>query len=147
MSTSLSVTPRGGALAIATAALALIGVAVASYLTWVHYAGIEPLCVGGGGGCEKVQASEYATLFGIPVAVLGLGAYLALLATLALPDELGRSLAALVALTGAAFSLYLTYAEVFEIEAICQWCVVSAVLMVSLAGLSVARLSTSEPSA
>ena len=54
----------------ATAALALAGVAVAGYLTWVHYADLQPFCVGGGGACERVQTSEYAALFGIPVAVL-----------------------------------------------------------------------------
>ncbi|MDA0183106.1 vitamin K epoxide reductase family protein [Solirubrobacter phytolaccae] len=107
----------------------------------VHYAGLEPFCVGGGGGCERVQSSEYAELFGVPVAVLGLGGYLALLGSLALPDELSRTSAAFVALVGAAFSLYLTYVEIAEIQAICQWCVVSAVLMVALAGVSVARLS------
>lgn len=132
---------------IATAVLATIGVAVASYLTWVHYAGLEPFCVGGGGGCERVQSSEYAELFGIPVAVLGLGGYLTLLATLALPEELSRMAGGFVALTGAAFSLYLTYVEIAEIQAICQWCVVSAVLMLALAGVSGARLSTPAPSA
>lgn len=125
----------------ATAILSLVGVAVAGYLTWVHYAGLEPFCVGGGGGCERVQSSEYAELFGVPVAVLGLAGYLALLGSLALPEELSRMAAGLVALTGAAFSLYLTYVELVEIDAICQWCVVSAVLMVALAGVSVARLS------
>lgn len=132
---------------IATAVLATIGVAVAGYLTWVHYVGLEAFCVGGGGGCERVQSSEYAELFGIPVAVLGLGGYLTLLATLALPEELSRMAGGFVALTGAAFSLYLTYVEIAEIQAICQWCVVSAVLMLALAGVSGARLSTPAPSA
>jgi len=123
-----------------TAVLALAGVAVAGYLTWVHYAGIEPFCVGGGGSCERVQTSDAAFLVGIPVAVLGLVAYLALLGALALPGDVGRSLAALVALTGAAFSLYLTWVEIVELDAICQWCVASALIMLALAGLSVRRL-------
>jgi len=125
----------------ATAVLSLVGVAVAGYLTWVHYAGLEPFCVGGGGGCERVQSSEYAELLGVPVAVAGLAGYLALLGSLALPEELSRMTAGFLALTGAAFSLYLTYVEIVEIHALCQWCVVSAVLMVALAGVSVARLS------
>ena len=128
------------ALRIATAALALTGVAVAAYLTWVHYAGLEPFCVGGGGGCERVQSSEYAQFLGVPVAVVGLAGYLAILATLALPEELGRTAAAFLALTGAAFSAYLTYVEIVEIQAICQWCVVSAIIMTALAAVSVARL-------
>ena len=44
------------ALRLATAVLALAGIAIAGYLTWVHYAELEPFCVGGGGGCERVQA-------------------------------------------------------------------------------------------
>ena len=124
----------------ATAVLSLVGVAVAGYLTWVHYAGLEPFCVGGGGGCERVQSSEYAEMLGVPVAVAGLAGYLALLGSLALPEELSRMTAGFLALTGAAFSLYLTYVEIVEIHALCQWCVVSAVLMVALAGVSVARL-------
>jgi uncharacterized membrane protein len=132
-------------LRIATAVLALAGVAVAGYLTWVHYAGLQPFCVGGGGACERVQSSDHAEVFGIPVAVLGLGGYLAILATLALPEELGRTAAAFLSLVGFAFSAYLTYAELFEIQAICQWCVVSAVLMTALAGVSIARLLRVEP--
>jgi uncharacterized membrane protein len=124
----------------ATAVLAFAGVAVAGYLTWVHYAGLKPICVGGGGACERVQSSEYALLFGVPVALLGLLAYTALLGTLALPQQLGESVAALLALTGAAFSVYLTWIELAELNAVCQWCVVSALLMVGLAGVSLARL-------
>jgi uncharacterized membrane protein len=126
----------------ATAALALLGAAIAGYLTWVHYGGIEPLCVGGGGSCERVQSSDAALLAGIPVALLGLGAYLALLGSLTLPGEMGRSLAALVSLTGAAFSVYLTYVELVELKAVCQWCVASAAVMLALAALSVRRLVT-----
>ena len=73
----------------ATAILALAGIAIAGYLTWVHYNGLEPVCVGGGGGCEKVQTSRWAELGGIPVAVIGLAGYVAILATLALPEDLG----------------------------------------------------------
>jgi uncharacterized membrane protein len=68
-----------------TAVLALVGIGIAGYLTWVHYAGLEPVCVGGGGGCERVQSSRWAELAGIPVAVLGLAGYVAILASLALP--------------------------------------------------------------
>ena len=127
-------------LRIATAALALVGLGIAGYLTWVHYAGLHPFCVGGGGGCEKVQSSRWADLAGIPVAVLGLGGYLAILATLALPEDLGRSTAAFVALVGVGFSAWLTYVEIGKIHAICQWCVASAVVMTLLAAVSVIRL-------
>lgn len=129
-------------LAATMAALALAGVAVADYLTWVHYAGLEPFCVG---GCERVQTSSYAKLAGVPVAVLGLAGYLAILSALALPGDGGRPAAAFLALAGAAFSLYLSYLELFEIDAVCQWCVASAVLMCALAVLAIIRLLRVEP--
>jgi uncharacterized membrane protein len=128
------------ALRAATAILALAGVAVAGYLTYVHYAGAAPVCVGGSDACERVQTSEYAELFAVPIALLGLGAYLALLGSLALPEATGRVIAAFVAWTGAAYSLYLTYIELAELHAVCQWCVVSATLMVALAAISTVRL-------
>ena len=129
----------------AAAVLALAGVAIATYLTYVHYADVKPLCVAGGGGCEKVQTSDYADLAGIPVALLGLIGYLAILGTLFLRGDLGRLSGAAIALSGFGFSMYLTYRELFTIEAICQWCVGSAVLMTLLAILTVVRLLKAEP--
>jgi uncharacterized membrane protein len=123
-----------------TAVLALIGVGIAGYLTWVHYAGLDPVCVGGGGGCERVQSSRWAELAGIPVAVLGLAGYVAILGSLALPEEQGAPVAAFLSLVGFGFSAWLTYVEIAKIDAICQWCVASAVLMTALALVSVARL-------
>jgi uncharacterized membrane protein len=116
------------------------GIGVAGYLTVVHYAGIDPVCAGGGGGCHTVQASDYAELAGIPVAVLGLAGYLAIAASLLIPGEAGRAAGMGLAIAGAGFSLYLTYLELFVIDAICQWCVASAVLMVLLAVLTTARM-------
>jgi uncharacterized membrane protein len=123
-----------------TAALALVGIGIAGYLTWVHYAGLDPVCVGGGGGCERVQSSRWAELAGIPVAVLGLAGYVAILASLALPEETGAFAAAFLSLVGFGFSCWLTYVEIVKIDAICQWCVASAVLMTALALVSVARV-------
>jgi uncharacterized membrane protein len=129
-------------LTLATAALAVMGLAVAGYLTYVHYADVAPVC--SGGGCEKVQSSSYAELAGVPVALIGLIGYVAILGSLTLPGERGLLLGALLALVGFGFSLYLTYLELFEIDAICQWCVASAVVMTLLAGLCVARLLRAE---
>jgi uncharacterized membrane protein len=127
-------------LVIAIAVVAALGVAVAGYLTYVHYAGVKALCVAGGGGCEKVQTSAYSKLAGVPVALLGLIGYLALLASLGLRGENGRFAGAVIALIGFGFSAYLTYREIFTIKAICQWCVASAVLMTLLAVLTTLRL-------
>jgi uncharacterized membrane protein len=128
---------------IAIAVIALIGLGIASYLTYVHYAGLHPLCLASG-GCEKVQSSHWSKLAGIPVATIGLVGYAAILALLFVPGEAGLAGIALVALVGFGFSAYLTYAELFRIHAVCQWCVASAVLMTALAVLTVIRLLTAE---
>ena len=127
-------------LRLATAVLALLGVGIAGYLTYIHYAGLQPFCVGGHGSCERVQSSPWSELAGIPVSVLGLAGYLAILVSLVLPEDAGRSAAALLSLVGAGFSAWLTYVEIAKIEAICQWCVASAVIMGLLAVVSVTRL-------
>ena len=126
------------------AAVALIGLAIAGYLTVVHYTGDQPVCAIAH-GCAVVQQSDYAALAGIPVAVLGVGGYLAILASLAREGELWRAATALFALAGFGFSAWLTYVEVVRLDAICIWCVGSAVCMTLLAGLSVARVLSAPP--
>jgi uncharacterized membrane protein len=127
------------ALRIASAVVATAGLGIAGYLTAVHYDGGSPVCAIAR-GCATVQQSEYADLGGVPVALLGLIGYAAILLTLVRDDEPARAATALFSLAGAGFSLWLTYVEVFTLEAICIWCVGSAVCMVLLAGLSAARM-------
>jgi len=129
-----------GRLRVATLVTALLGVCVAAYLTYVHYAGLQPFCAGGGHGCERVQSSSYASLGGIPVAVLGLAGYVAIAIALIVPGERARLIAAALAVSGFGFSAYLTYLELFVIHAICQWCVASAILLTLIAVLAVWRL-------
>jgi uncharacterized membrane protein len=118
----------------AIAGLALLGLAISIYLTWVHYAGIEPVCTGIS-DCERVQNSDYAELVGIPVAVLGIAGYAAILASLRTRVEV----TAVLAYLAVAFSAYLTWAEVFKIDAICQWCVGSALITLAIAVLATVR--------
>ena len=139
--------PADRRLRAAIGVVALLGLWVSGYLTYVHYAGLSPVCAGGGGGCERVQASRYAELAGVPVALLGVAGYTAILASLALPGENGRLATAALALAGLGFSLYLTYLELFVIDAICQWCVSSGVLMTVVAALAVVRLLRSSEAA
>lgn len=121
------------ALRTAGLVLAVLGIGVAGYLVYVHYADVDPVC-NIAHGCHKVQTSEYAELAGVPVALLGLIGYVILFAALIAPQgELARMVAALTALVGFGFSMYLTYRELFTIDAICQWCVLSAILMTLLA--------------
>ena len=93
--------------------------------------------------------SSYAELLGIPVALLGVLTYLALLGTAMLIwRRLYEDLASLVqfflAAIGVAFSGYLTYIELFVLRAICPWCVLSAILITLIAGLSVRQLRAME---
>ncbi|MEA2256539.1 MAG: hypothetical protein QOG35_2584 [Solirubrobacteraceae bacterium] len=125
-------------------ALAVVGLAVAAYLTYVHYEGLAPVC-GLGGDCEKVQTSEWAKLAGVPVAVLGLAGYVLILASLLVRTEGGLMAGAVLSLAGFGFSAYLTYREVFTIDAICPWCVSSAVLLTLLAVITVTRYVRAEP--
>jgi uncharacterized membrane protein len=119
-------------------ALALAGLGVATYLTIVHYAGGSPVCAISH-GCETVQHSRYAKLAGVPVAVIGLAGYIAVLALLALDHPATRLATAGATMVGFGFSAYLTYLELFKIHAICQWCVGSAVIMTLLLLLAVTR--------
>jgi uncharacterized membrane protein len=121
------------------AAVSVAGIGVSAYLTWTHLWGVVPVCVGGGGGCAAVQTSRYAEISGIPVAALGLAAYAALLLSAALRGVAGVLAGIFVALVGTLFSAYLTWLEVSVIQAICQWCVASAVLMVLALVLSISR--------
>lgn len=129
---------RRGKLDYVIGALTLLGVGVATYLVYVHYAGIEPFCVSSG-GCEVVQSSVYADFLGVPVALLGLIGYILIFGSLFIPGDLGRGATAALTLSGFGFSVYLTYLELFEIKAICQWCVASAIIMTVLMVLAMIR--------
>lgn len=125
---------------ILLAVLAVAGLLMSAYLTWVHFLGVSPVCLAGSGDCEAVQSSRYAEILGIPVAALGLGGYAALLLSAMLRGEGGVLLGLFVALVSVLFSAYLTWLELFVIHAICQWCVASAVLMTASFLLSTVRV-------
>lgn len=123
-------------------ALAIVGITVAGYLTYVGASGGSAVC-GPVGDCNAVQQSDYARLFGVPNGALGLIAYLAVLALWPLSRRApvgGSNLAAvlLFALTalGTLFSTYLTTLEPFVIGATCIWCLTSAVVMTALMWLT-----------
>jgi len=126
--------------------LAVLGLAVASYLTYIHYAGIKPLCGTNGGGCEIVQTSVYSKLAGVPVALIGLLGYVAILGSLLLPESENSRLATMAfTLVGFGFSAYLTYRELFSIHHICEYCVSSAVIVTIMMCLSVWRFLRGTP--
>lgn len=123
----------------------VIGLIDSIYLTWIKLADQVASC-GGIGDCDTVNASRYAEIAGIPIALLGAGAYLLVLLLLVLqrregsPSEAARFAVFGVTLAGTIYSAYLTYLEVFVLKAICPYCVVSAVAMLGLFLLSLVRL-------
>ncbi len=127
----------------AVGVLALAGLAIAAYLTYVRYAGDTPYCIAGEGGCETVQRSDYAKLAGIPVSVLGLIAYAALLTTALVGGRTAAAVGAGIAISGTAFSAWLLYAQLALIDAICQWCVANDVVIALAAVAAVLRLRQS----
>jgi uncharacterized membrane protein len=124
--------PSERALRIAAAAIALLGLGVAIYITIADSGGGAPSCVAGGHGCQTVADSSYSHIAGINVSVFGIVGYIGLLAVAATPGDAGRFGGFVFALVGFGFSAYLTYLELFVIDAICQWCVASAILMALL---------------
>jgi uncharacterized membrane protein len=116
--------------------LCAVGLVVAGYLAYVETRQAKAVC-GPVGDCNAVQQSGYALLFGVlPIAVLGVLGYVAILAAWAW-GRLGRGWLAEwmplalfgLALFGVLFSIYLTFLEPFVIGATCSWCLASAVMM------------------
>ena len=119
--------------------LTLAGLGVAGYLTYVHYAGIKPICTAGG-SCEKVQTSVYSRARGRTGRALGPARlYRDLGFCSRRESETTRFATTALALVGFAFSAYLTYRELYSIHAVCEWCASSAVILTVMAPLSVWR--------
>lgn len=121
-------------LRIGVAAVALAGMAIAGYLTYVHYRPDALICTGGG-GCETVQESSYAELAGVPIALLGVVAYASVLALAAWDAPAARTFAAAIALTAVGFAVYLVVLQAFVIDAWCVWCLVNDLVVVPLLAL------------
>ncbi len=124
--------PAEGTLRGIATFLATFGIGVATYIAIAESGGGSPVCVAGGHGCQTVAESSYSHLLGVNIAIFGIFGYVLLLAAALLRGDLARMTGFAIALVGFGYSLYLTYLEVFTIEAICQWCVASAILMTLL---------------
>jgi uncharacterized membrane protein len=132
--------PTEGALRRAIAFVAALGIGVATYIAIADSGGGAPACLAGGSGCETVANSSYSHLAGVNIAIFGIVGYVALFLTAFFVTDLARFAGFAIALGGFGYSVYLTYLEIFKIEAICQWCVASAVLMTVLFLLNATRL-------
>lgn len=132
--------PAEGSLRRAATFLATLGIGIAAYIAIAEADGGAPACFASGGGCEKVASSSHSELLGISVAAIGVAGYALLLAAALLRGDGARMGGFLLGLVGFGYSVYLTFLELFVIEAICQWCVVSALLMTALFAVSAVRM-------
>jgi uncharacterized membrane protein len=141
---------RGGDNPLSTGILVLLllGIGIASYLSFVETSGVEAVC-GPFGDCNTVQSSDYARLFGIlPVGILGLMGYAGMLVAWLMSRRSSPmsdyAVMALfgMALFGTGFSTYLTFLEPFVIGATCMWCLSSAIIVTVILLLSVDRART-----
>ncbi|MCX5734330.1 MAG: vitamin K epoxide reductase family protein [candidate division NC10 bacterium] len=131
--------------------LSVCGIVVSGYLAYKRMAGGSLACTRWA-ECDVVNNSVYSKFFGIPVSFIGLAAYLLLLAlALAALWTAGGTqrqillLSLLLSLGGVGFSVYLTYIEIYVIEALCSWCVASAIIITLLAILGVVNVLRSAP--
>ena len=127
------------------ATLALAGIFVATYLLLYKLGKIGNLSCSIG-SCETVNTSKWATVLGAPVAGWGVAFYVGLF-VLAVASTIERyesshtlsTVLLAASTTGLVFSAYLTYLELFQIHAICQWCVISAILVTIIFFVSLAE--------
>ncbi len=132
--------PSEGNLQRAIAFVAALGIGVAAYIAIAAAGGDSPVCLAGSSGCETVAKSSWSHVAGVNVAVFGIVGYCLLLATAFFASDLARFGGFVLALGGFGYSVFLTYVELFKIEAVCQWCVASTVLMTILFLLCATRL-------
>jgi uncharacterized membrane protein len=132
--------PAEGALRRIATFFAAFGVGIATYVAIADSGGGSPVCIAGGHGCETVANSSYSHLLGVNIAIFGIAGYLLLLAAAILRGDGARMGGFIVSLVGFGYSVYLTYLELFTIDAICQWCVASAVVMTALFVLNTVRM-------
>ena len=125
--------------------LALVGLVDSIYLAVLKLTNQLAAC-GSLGDCESVNNSMYSEVAGVPIALLGAAAYGLILGAVWMDrpespwSEVARYAFFGLTLVGVLYSAYLTYVEVFVLRAVCPYCVVSAVVMVALFALSIARL-------
>jgi len=125
--------------------LATLGILVSIYMTIFKLTENQNMCLGNG-GCSVVNSSSYSEVSGIPVALIGVGGYLVILAVLLLENRInfikqnGTLLVFGLALIGFLFTIYLIYVELALIHALCPFCVTSQITMTVLFILSVILL-------
>lgn len=126
--------------------LSVIGLVDAIYLYIIKISNNKNLCLQGIGDCWSVNISRFSEVGGIPISLFGAAAFLAIIVLIWLEgknqfiDQYGPTLIFGITLFGTIYSIYLTYVEIYILRAICPFCVISAVMMVSLFVIAVTRI-------
>jgi uncharacterized membrane protein len=122
---------------MSAALLSLAGLFISGYLYLYKIGRIGSLACGTG-GCETVQLSSWSRFAGLEVSLIGVLGYAGLLALSLASLQVGESrpwlvrAMAIAAGLGVAFTVYLTYLELFVIDAICRWCVASGAIIMAI---------------
>ena len=130
----------------ATLIIAALGIIDAIYLTIIKFTDNKALCIEGLGDCWSVNNSRYSEWNGIPISIFGMIAYLSIILLILLSKkskliaEYGSILVFGITLTGFLFSIYLTYLQIAVINAICPFCIISALTMTTVFILSLVTL-------
>jgi uncharacterized membrane protein len=130
-------------------ALSVVGLLNAAYLSWTRLVNTTIYCGPGSSACDAVSNSIYGQILGIPVAYIGLVSYITILTLLLLESRSefvqtnGPVAVFGLTLIGTLFSGYLQYASIFLLREICPYCVVNAIIMLSLLVISILRLRQS----
>src|SRR5512139_2288572 len=125
--------------------LTVVGLLVAVYMTIYKWTNNNSMCLGSG-DCSTVNASPYSEIYGIPVALVGVGGYAAILLLLLMDSrnnfvrQNGTLLIFGLSLTGFIFTVYLVYIEFAVLDAICPFCLTSQIVMTIIFILSIIRL-------
>lgn len=125
--------------------LTVIGLLVSIYMTIYKLTDNNAMCLGSG-DCSTVNASRYSEVNGIPVALIGVLGYVAILALLLFErrggflQENGSLLVFGLALTGFLFTVWLIYVEIALIKALCPFCIASQTAMTMIFLLATIRL-------
>lgn len=119
---------------LAIICLSFAGLVISSYLTFAHYNSSGVNFCATGSGCDTVTLSSYSSILGLPVSFMGVFGYLffIILLTVQISKKVKWTLLFLISIAAFAFSLYLTYLEFFVINAVCSFCVISALIITSI---------------
>ncbi len=135
----------------ASVGLSGLGIFISGYLVTKRFAGGSLACTRWA-ECDVVNNSVYSQIYGVPVSVLGLAGYLLLLAlalaalwTTGCTQRRILLLSLVLTVGGVGFSVYLTYLEIYVIEALCTWCVASAIVITLLANITAVTIRLAAP--